>query len=415
MLVAACAGCSSESGTPINVIIRLPGPTQALSKAELSVDYSRSGAHPAGDGGPACTVLLPLVDASFRDSGDGKLDISVTARKGFSPPVDLVACRMVAAGGASSPAQVQRSLRIDVRSAVAIGGDAVSEKRLNAISAQTWARSTVTARQDKHERDPRRPTAPARAAGNRSVPARAEDPGVLADGSGHHAGSLRAKQEVRRKGRKPFDSGPALRGILDRVEESRVESPQDTSQSSARRGGSAPTAAPGLPTILSSVPTPNDGSATGSGSAGSGSAGSGPKVSGGTVGEPDPSTSTPTREYQITVSVLSSSGDLGALQIDLNFVGASGAFLGRGASVDCTSLTPGALVAFNRINQVVKAGFITMNGIATPAPIFTCKLRSRENVTTQSFRVQVVDASATDGKALDPPPFVGVSDASLVN
>jgi len=293
---------------------------------------------------------------------------------------------------------VQAGLRIEVRSATAVGGSDVSEKRLSTLSARARTRSSAVKRPAGGP-DPRDSRSPIHT-----------PPRLFAAGSHRNEDGHRSTRSNRRDKAASPDSGSAPARILDRMEESRVES----SESAARRqapGGSGPipTANPGLPTILSSAPSAA-GDPSGASSLGSSSSG----TSGDTGAKLDPTTALPTHDYQITVSVLSSSGDLGALQISLDFVGGSGAFVGRGATVSCSSLASGAMVAVNRQGQGVHAGFIDLNGIPTPGPVLSCRFKSRESVTTQSFRVQVADASDTGSEKLDPPPFIAVSDVSLL-
>lgn len=104
---------------------------------------------------------------------------------------------------------------------------------------------------------------------------------------------------------------------------------------------------------------------------------------------------------------------LGALQLEIEYLGDRGGFLGRGDNIECVPLVQ-ALVAANHVTEhVAKVGMISLEGIVLPAPLMRCGFRTREELTPDSFSVLVTDASDTDSLELDPYPAVVVSTVAL--
>ena len=102
-------------------------------------------------------------------------------------------------------------------------------------------------------------------------------------------------------------------------------------------------------------------------------------------------------------------GRFGALQLDITHLGDSGGFIGRDDKVDCVSLIE-AIVASNYLGElVIKIGLISLQGIRTPAAIMRCGFRTREELSPESFRIEVTDASDTNSEQVDPPPTVVIS------
>lgn len=114
------------------------------------------------------------------------------------------------------------------------------------------------------------------------------------------------------------------------------------------------------------------------------------------------------REYRVEFRV-TSSGRFGALQLEVEHLGSSGAFVGRGDKVDCVPLAD-AIVASNAMGErTLKLGMISLNGVPTPADVARCGFVTSEELTDESFDVEVLDASTTGGDPIDPPPAVAVS------
>jgi hypothetical protein len=110
-----------------------------------------------------------------------------------------------------------------------------------------------------------------------------------------------------------------------------------------------------------------------------------------------------TLEFQVTTG-----GRFGALQLEVTHLGESGEFIGRGDKIDCVALVD-ALTASNYLGErTAKIGMISLNGVPTPAPIMQCGFRTYEELTPDSFDVDVVDASTTGGDPIAPIPLVGV-------
>lgn len=120
----------------------------------------------------------------------------------------------------------------------------------------------------------------------------------------------------------------------------------------------------------------------------------------------------PVVSYTLTLSV---SGDalIGALQLEIEHLGNSGGFIGRGDQVDCQPLVQ-ALVAGNFAGEgLVRIGMISLQGIPSPTALLQCGFRTREEIVPGSFLVEVSDASDINSQPLDPYPEVFVSQVTI--
>ncbi len=118
--------------------------------------------------------------------------------------------------------------------------------------------------------------------------------------------------------------------------------------------------------------------------------------------------------YEVTFAVMDSGPSLGALQFDAEFLGRSAGFIGIGPGVDCESLVPEALVAFNNRSGKLRVGFIQVSGIVRPSPLASCRFASPESVDVDDFEVRVLDASDIESRELDLIPDVRVAKVQLL-
>ncbi len=397
-VLCLATGCVGNSATPVDVVIQLPGPAQTLSKAVIEVDYSRSGAVPAGGRRPSCTALLPYLDATFSDDGRNRLIIDVSSPQGFSAPADLVACRMLASKGNEDAGRIQSRLAVRVDSALDMAGQAVGDKRLAGLS------SRIQTRADRHA--PREEAGKSSQQRRNARSAESRERGASADQAATERASASGVRELRPSGRpaaapegRPagrIASAAADTGAAATAERSRAGSPRDAVRDAVAGAARANAPSGGGPL--------DDGASA----ADSGLGRANTEIPSGVVPNVGP-----TYSYEITLSVLNDSGELGALQVDVSN-SSGGGFVGNGDSVDCTSLLGGALVAFNNRDGKLRAGFIATNGIATPTPIASCRYKSRTDVTSGSFSVAVTDSSDTNSQPASPTPFVAVSDVQLI-
>jgi hypothetical protein len=102
------------------------------------------------------------------------------------------------------------------------------------------------------------------------------------------------------------------------------------------------------------------------------------------------------------------------LQIDITHLGRNGGFVGRGDKIDCVATVDALAAANYKGERVASVGLISIPGIRTPARILRCGFRTRENLSPNSFQVDVTDASGTgeDSEPIDPPPVVVISSVS---
>ena len=127
-------------------------------------------------------------------------------------------------------------------------------------------------------------------------------------------------------------------------------------------------------------------------------------VYGAGCGDGDSATPAYTLEFAVTTP-----GRIGALQFEVEHLGSSGGFIGRGDAVDCEPLVDAIVASNSPGERILKVGLISLDGIPVPAAILRCGFQTTEEVSPSSFNVAVTDASRTDGSELDPPPTVVIS------
>ncbi len=112
--------------------------------------------------------------------------------------------------------------------------------------------------------------------------------------------------------------------------------------------------------------------------------------------------------YTVTVAV-TSDANLGALQLEVRHRGDSGGFVSDGDRANCRAQVPAILAANVVDHGSLKVGLISLVGVRTPASIVRCQFRTYEVISTQSFDVDVTDASDTNSDPVRPVPTAVVS------
>ena len=94
---------------------------------------------------------------------------------------------------------------------------------------------------------------------------------------------------------------------------------------------------------------------------------------------------------------------VGALQLDIDYNGASGRFVGAGDDVRCEALVTGALSSFNNVESAgtLRAAFVAVNGFTGPMRFLVCEFEGEASA--EDFLVEVQDASAPDLVELGAP------------
>ncbi|TFH22267.1 MAG: hypothetical protein E4H03_08780 [Myxococcales bacterium] len=120
-------------------------------------------------------------------------------------------------------------------------------------------------------------------------------------------------------------------------------------------------------------------------------------------------------EVRCTRAVVVRLGDavtLGALDFEIDYSATDSAFLGEGASVDCTSPLAGSTVVFDNDSAAGKLSVSVDDpaGFSGPTDIATCNLRERTTIATPAdLVVEVIDASDPAAQPVTPTPSVSVN------
>ncbi|MFP6627159.1 MAG: hypothetical protein VCA74_08920 [Deltaproteobacteria bacterium] len=346
--LAACGGGKEA----VEVVIPLERNIER--QATIIVDYSQAKARPLLAGGePACASILPHVKARFTDDGSGKLTIAIFSKQPLTAPLDVVVCRMTTDSRQTSSSDVAAALAI----ATASDGGRLSRKKSTAAS-ESPSRNKP-ARPDK----PTKHIEPAGPAGG--------DPSLLPSVRQVPAPDQRREQDK--------DSTVTLKS-------GQSPPPGKTQATRQQPGPAAKSSSDGrdgtqlAPTLQQSDPQP------------------------GTVQSPQ-ATPTPDRAqesqvhaYSVTIGVISNSGILGALQLEILHTGSSGNFVGKGESVDCSPLVNAAMVlGNNQRGGRLSYALVDLNGFSTPTSVVSCTFKTSEALFPSSFDVRVVDATDPDG------------------
>lgn len=119
-------------------------------------------------------------------------------------------------------------------------------------------------------------------------------------------------------------------------------------------------------------------------------------------------------EYAVEI-VVTSEGELGALQADVSTDDCNGEWETRGDHVDCEALVE-AIVAANVVEPgTLKAGLISLAGIETPAAVLRCRYSSFEEPKPSDFRLRVTDAADTSSMPLGTDPVLAIGTVTLLD
>jgi hypothetical protein len=116
-----------------------------------------------------------------------------------------------------------------------------------------------------------------------------------------------------------------------------------------------------------------------------------------------PPSTVPVEPIAVQFRLTSSSAAVGALQWSVNYAATGGEFLGSGANVECASLVPGALPAFNDREDVdtLNLGLIALTPFSAPVVVAECSFVVSSPPQVSDFVVTIEDATDTDGIPVD--------------
>ena len=114
--------------------------------------------------------------------------------------------------------------------------------------------------------------------------------------------------------------------------------------------------------------------------------------------------------YDVTFGV-SGVNLIGALQLAIDYEGASGDFVGSSDKVSCTSNVSAISIVNDKDSvRTLKAGIVAPTGFQVPADVITCRFEAVDRAPTASdFSVTVEDAAVPTGTKIVPAPDVTVS------
>ncbi|MFT4569476.1 MAG: hypothetical protein ACI91F_000343 [Candidatus Binatia bacterium] len=379
------ASCGNSGAPPVEVVISLSQDTARLASATILVDYSQAGATISRDGSDLeCAFISPFVGGDFTDDGVGRLTLRARSNRGFTGPIDLAACRMIPADPMTNATTIQKAMKARI------------------VKAQD---------EEGKELDPRSP----RQARIQPLPVPAP---VETDKKPTPPAAVSDKQKVSPDGKKPAGSNPP-------------PSPAPTPASKPAPAPKAPTASvpkatpPAVPAapvapvepastsaqrvrdrIAANNPLGNKAGPSAPAAADDGQAETGTATDN---YDDSPGFSPGLPEYEITVSIVEGSNELGALQFEIDHLGDSGGFVSQGATkLDCLFLG-GMLGAANKLGRSAKIGIIDLDGMPETGPVVTCAFRTNESLSPGSFNVRVMDAADTETEQVSPLPVLAVT------
>jgi hypothetical protein len=102
-------------------------------------------------------------------------------------------------------------------------------------------------------------------------------------------------------------------------------------------------------------------------------------------------------KYAIRFDLKQTAGPVGALQVEVDYTGGSGAWLGAKGKVDCRWTVAASLTACNDKGRGrLSCAVVDQTGFTGPTPLMECTFKSKNAVTAGDFRVDVVDSSGVD-------------------
>jgi hypothetical protein len=386
--ILAVAGCNGGDKNLVSVVVALPDhAVPNAARATLVVDYSGSNSriHYA-DGAPDCAIILPGVDGDFADDGQGTLTIHTSGERALRGPADVAACRMEATEGATG-ASLREQMTVRVTEALDAGGKAID---VASVTARPRAARSEEAIQQA-QADAVKTAA--------SISAAAPPPAALSPADGMVPAGVPPPAGMGTIAPKPGLPGGA---------------PPPVPGAAGAGAPKPPAPRPGTATGPRNLATgPGASSAVGAANSGAGGADSGViDDSAVNAGDRDPSYDDSDSDnpnvpaYTLTFEVQGQGGRFGALQFEVNHLGRSGGFIGREDTIDCVPLVD-AIVAGNFVGErLAKFGLISLQGVPFNMLILNCGFRTREPLSSNSFAIEVTDASDTNSNPIDPPPTV---------
>ncbi len=375
-------GCGRQDSDARTVFVSLPRQNiPGVAAATILVDYSGTGASILQENGAAaCAFVLPGVDGSFRDDRKGTLTIQTRGQRALHGPGDLAACRMKPGDASASTADLEAKLTVRVT-----GAEDAAGKPVDLVAAAHAAAHAPKA--DGAVVEAGQPEAEAASKAAAGAPGAATPAAAPAAGSAAPAASA--------------GSAGAAAGTAT-APPAAPTAPPSAAADAARKDNPVPRPVAKAPLVAA----PNGGAATGAGAPGADAAPAKVDTDPGYDDSPADDPSVPTVDLQFAIT---SSGRLGAVQFEVVHLGGSGGFVGRGDKIDCTGLVDAIVAANFAGERVAQMGLINIQGIDTPANILRCAFRSRENLSANSFQINVVDASDTNSETLEPLPTVVLS------
>lgn len=384
LAAVAVLGCEGGDDGALTVVISTPEVTlSGASRATLVVDYSGAGARIVSeDGTPACAFVLPGVDGEFADDRQGTLTIRASGPRALRGPADIAACRMLP----SDPEETAEDLhgKLVVRLA---GAEDAAGKAIDVATAKAGRGSSAPTQKEIDAAQ----AAAVQAAASIAPPPQpasggAVDPSVQAGSTGRPGAARPAGASGSAGATAAGAAPPGGSSSADRA-----SAPQNPAAGRPASPASVPrTAVPAAPQPVEDpgqAPAPVDRDRN---------------------YDDSPSEDESAPAYDLTIGVRSG-GRFGALQLEINHLGGSGGFIGRGDQVDCVSMVE-AIAAANYVGErTAKIGLISLAGINTPANVVRCGFRTREPLSPNSFNVVVVDAADTESQPLEPQPTVAVT------
>ena len=377
-------GCGREDGDVRTVFVSLPRQDiPGVAAATILVDYSGTGASILQENGSAaCAFVLPGVDGSFRDDRKGTLTIQTRGQRALHGPGDLAACRMKPGDASAATADLEAKLTVRVTGAEDAAGKPVDLVAAAHAAAHAPKAGGVVVEAEQAE---------AEAASASKAAAGAPGAASPAAGSAAPAASAGAA-----------GTGPGTATAPPQAPAAAPTPPPSAAADAARKDNPVPRPVAKTPLVAA----PKGGAATGAGAPGADAAPAKVDTDPGYDDSPADDPSVPTVDLQFAIT---SSGRLGAVQFEVVHLGGSGGFVGRGDKIDCTGLVDAIVAANFAGERVAQMGLINIQGIETPANILRCGFRSRENLSANSFQINVVDASDTNSETLEPLPTVVLS------
>ncbi len=358
-LGALAAGCGGDSGaSSVEVKISVPGVAAAIHNATIVVDYARSGAKPQLSGGkPACTSILPHVSCSFSDDGSGKLTIEASAAQGFSTPVDLAVCRMIPGSAGVDGTAIGGKIHVSVADARGSTGEEIEKQQGTKVA---------------------------------SVPSRREATSPGDTGSGGGAGAEGSEGEgagaVAEGGTGAVPGAPAGQGMVVTREDLAARDRKRAADEQAARAAERPVIAPSQGGTAADPGAEGDGAMDDEGNESEDSE------------ENDPEEfAADATEYAIRFDLAATQGPVGALQVEIDYRGGSGAWLGAKGGVACRWMVAASLHACNdKGRSSLACAVVDSTGFTGPTPLMECSFKSKNAVSAGDFRVDVVDSSGVD-------------------